>query len=585
MSELNAKNIFTIGVGGAAGDGVREAGAALGTFFKNAGFYVFVSYEYPSLIKGGHNLCRISFSGERVRNDHHALDALVALNGETIRLHAGETKPNAVVMAERFDTEDAAKFGASAVVMQFATLAKELGVPALFRSSAALGGIAYLAGFDEQKMVDAVNAVFKDKSPEANVKLAQKGYAAMRDLKISPWQMPQPDENVKKMQYIDGNAAFAEGMAAAGLEFFIAYPMTPATSILHHLAVHQKEKNIKVIQAENEIAVINMAIGSIYAGKRTAICTSGGGFALMQEAFSYAGISETPLVVALSQRQGPATGAPTHTSQGELMFSVFAGHGEFPRIVLAPGDPEESFAAGADAMNLAWRYQTPVIVLLDKHLSESQASANLDASKISIEKGKVVSQPGADYKRYAYSSDGISPLAFPGTPDAAVKVNSYEHDEDGITTEDSRIVGRMQEKRAQKHAEIEKEFALHETVKVYGDSSSETTVVFWGSTKAAVLEAAKQVERPVKYLQVLWMEPFDSKTVAFHLKNAKTVIAVEANHDAQLCSLIRMHTGINIARRILRYDSNTLDPRDIAEALKVELECPSELLVTKTAAV
>ncbi|MDO8504724.1 MAG: pyruvate ferredoxin oxidoreductase, partial [Candidatus Liptonbacteria bacterium] len=239
-------------------------------------------------------------------------------------------------------------------------------------------------------------------------------------------------------------------------------------------------------------------------------------------------------------------------------------HGEFTRLVIAPGDPEESFRAGADAMNLAWKYQIPVIVLLDKHVSENSMTSALDPGKITVEKGKVLDVADNTYKRYAMAGDGVSPMAFPGTANAVIKCTSYEHDEYGIATEEIPATKAMQEKRFMKSATLRGEFKNFETIKVYGDPESKNVVVFWGSVKAPILEAAKHFKSPVKLLQILWLEPFDAESVSKQLSGAEKIVGVENNHDAQLAGLIREKTGIHIQKTILRYDSAPFDLLELA---------------------
>ena len=344
MSENLQSEIFTIGVGGAAGEGVKRAGIGVGNLLRDMGLEVYLSLEYPSLIRGGHNFVRLSGSKEKIWNDYSKLDILIALNEETVEIYKNEMKEGTVV----------------------------------------------LSGMPVDEMMEKLKGVLKERNFELN-----------------------KEEN--KSELIDGNTAFAQGLMAAGLDFYIAYPMTPATSILHYLASKQTKEGLKVIQPENEISVINMALGMAYAGKRVAVGSATGGFALMQEAFSFAGMAELPLVVAVSQRQAPATGSPTHSSQSDLRFVIHAGHGEFPRIVLAPGDPTESFKAGAEALNLAWKFQVPVIVLLDKILSEHMMTSDIERLK----EGKIE----------RFEEERI----FPGTLGVVVKTTSYEHDEEGYT--------------------------------------------------------------------------------------------------------------------------------------------------------
>lgn len=563
-------DIFTVAVGGAAGDGVREAGSNLAQILAAVGFEVFSSFKYPSLIRGGHNYARISFSKEKVFNDHTHLDVLIAFNEETLKLHRHELQADAVIFAEKFDEDDQKAFGQNAVTLPMTDLAAQMGAPAITRSSVMLGAMCYLLELPLNEMLTVFARVFKDKSMDANVALAKAGYEKMEALGFRHYKRPIPEGGVPRI-VTDGNTAFADGLKAAGLDLYIAYPMTPSTGILHYLAKQQKEFGIKVIQPENEIAGINMALGAAYAGKRVAVGTATGGFALMQEAFSLAGITESPLVVAVSQRMAPATGVPTHSGQSDLRFAIHAGHGEFPRIVIAPGDAEEAFRCGAEALNLAWKYQMPVIALLDKHVSENLETSVIDRAGVSIEKGKMHAGGGA-YARYAVAEDGVSPLAFPGTPDIAVKVNSYEHDEQGIVTEDAEAVEKMQDKRFKKKETLAKELGAHETVKVYGDPAAKNAILFWGSAKSVVLEAAKYFTKPARLVQVVWMEPFDAARVIAALNGAPNIIDVEYNRGAQLAALVREKTGIMATQAILRYDSKPFVPLELAAQINTLLE-------------
>jgi len=472
-------NVFTIGVGGAAGEGVKKTGINIASFLRDAGFDIYLSFEYPSLIRGGHNFARLSFSKDRVWNDHSKLDVMVSLNDESAELHKNEMKPDTL----------------------------------------------QLSGLPMPEITQRIQNILKEKNIE-------------------------PGE--PKGVLIDGNTAFSRGLMAAGLDFYISYPMTPATSILHYLASKQTPDGLKVIQPENEISAINMALGCVYAGKRAAVGSAGGGFALMQEAFSFAGMAELPLVVAIAQRQAPATGVPTRSSQSDLRFAIHAGHGEFPRIVLAPGDSEESFWAGADALNFAWKFQIPVIVLLDKILSEHMMTSIFDENSVVIARSET--------------------MVFPGTLDKVVKVTSYEHDEEGFTVDKPENVKKMVDKRFAKTANIEAEMNNRETIKIYGDKSSENVIVFWGSTKGAVLEAAKYFNKEVKMVQILWVEPFPKERVLEELSKAKKIICVETNHNSQLASLIREKTGIEISEKILKYDSSPFDPEDLAKEINERIK-------------
>ncbi len=557
--------IFTIGIGGAAGDGVMEAGNSLGTLLRDLGYEVYLSTSYPSLIRGGHNFARLSFSKTKVWNDHSNLDVLIALNGETVKLHENELSETAVIFADSFEPADVEKFGERAVFVPMAYSVTKLSLPPITRNSVALGALCYLLDLPLQTMKKNLEIVFKDKKPEANIKLAEIGFDHLKDKKFRHDKKIVP--GTPHGEFVDGNTAFAKGLQTAGLDLYFAYPMTPSSTILHYLASKQKKDGLRVIQPENEISVINMALGAIYAGKRCAVGSATGGFALMQEAFSFAGMAELPLAVAVSQRQAPATGVPTHSSQSDLRFAIHAGHGEFPRIVMAPGDPEECFRAGELSLNLAWKFQIPVIVLLDKILSEHTMTSELDYGSVSIDRGKVAGGTNENYGRYEIKDDGVSPLAFPGAENTTVKVTSYEHDEKGFTTEKAEEVEKMIEKRFAKIKHIEENMKGRETIKVSGDPKSENVIVFFGSTKGAVLEASNFFDTPAKLVQIIWVEPFPVEKVIKEIGGAAKIICVEGNHNAQLANLIREKTGIEVTDKILKYDSLPFDPEDLSEQI------------------
>jgi 2-oxoglutarate ferredoxin oxidoreductase subunit alpha len=561
--------VFTIGIGGAAGDGAGEAGRSLGAMLTDLGYEVFISLTYPSLIRGGHNFSRVSFSREKVWCDHDKLDVLIALNEETVTIHQNDLLPNAVVFADSFKEEDQKKLGANAVVLPMMASVKELNTVPIARNSVALGAACYLMELDYTVMQKILGQVFKSKKLEVNIQLADIGYEFMKKLNFRHEKRLEAGEHKKEL--LDGSAAFGKGLIAAGLEYYLAYPMTPSSAILHFLAKEQTPQGLKVIQPESELAVINMALGMAYAGKRVAVGSATGGFMLMQEGFSFAAIAELPLVVAVCQRQSPATGVPTYSSQTDLQLVRSAGHGEFPRVVIAPGDPEETFKIAALALNMAWKYQIAVIVLMDKILCEHPMTSSLNAEGIATERGLVSDKPGPEYGRYEITPDGISPMLFPGAPDTILKITSYEHDQKGITTEEADEVKAMINKRFAKMETLTKELSVQETIKTYGAADAPTAVIFWGSTKFPVMEAAKYFTKPVKLVQILWIEPFDAARLAEELAGVKTTINIECNHNAQMAALIREKTGIVVTKNILKYDSRPFDPIELAEEINKPL--------------
>ena len=562
--DAGSSTIRTIAIGGAAGDGVREAGTNFSELFTELGYHTFFSFEYPSLIRGGHNYARISYAEETVHADYRALDALVAVNAESVDEHLDELKPDAKIFVEEAFVDRLKHVAIPMIALPMKKIAEESGAPQVARTSSAFGAYGYTLGIPLERLKELATKVFANVGAEMNVKLVLRGYAHMEALQYPQDNNPLPVATGDKGVLMDGNKAVAKGLLAAGLEAYVGYPMTPSTSTLQFLARAGKERGLMVVHPEDEIAVINMALGMAYAGKRAAVGTANGGVALMQETFSLAGVSEIPIVILESMRMGPATGVATRTSQGDLRFTMHAGHGEFPRLVIAPGDVEECFECAADALNLAWKYQIPAIILSDKHLSESYMSVRLDEARKGPDLGKRATETGKNYKRYAITEDGVSPLAFPGTPETMVKATSYEHNEEGEAVEHPKDVKAMHDKRFRKLDGLYRDFQWFPTIRVYGDKDADAAIVFWGSTKGAMLEAYKQLKRPAKLVQILWMEPFDAERVKKELSGMRVIVDVEANHTAQLASVIRERTSIEIHNKVLKYDARPFTPTELA---------------------
>jgi 2-oxoglutarate/2-oxoacid ferredoxin oxidoreductase subunit alpha len=367
---------------------------------------------------------------------------------------------------------------------------------------------------------------------------------------------------------ISGNEAASVGAIKAGLKFVAEYPMTPSSSILSFMAANEYNYNIVVKHTEDEIAAVNMLCGSAMAGARSLTATSGGGFALMTEGLGMAGISETPFVIIESMRTGPSTGMPTYTEQSDLRFAIHASQGEFPRLICAPGDVDESFFETYKMFNLTDRTQTPGIILMDKHLSESSKTTKpFDTSKLKIERGKLMTdaqmQNTKDFKRYLVTEDGISPRSIPGQPNGLYVSTSYEHREDGFSDEEPHMRNAQVEKRARKLNAIREEEVAP---KIYGDKDADLTIVSWGSNKGMVLEAMKWLNKEglkVNFMQILWIVPFPVKKIAEVLSKAKKTLMVEQNFEAQMKGLIREKTGIDIKNVLLKYDGRPFDPEEI----------------------
>ena len=542
---------FSILIGGKAGDGINQAGSLIARLLSRLGYYVYIYFDYPSLIRGGHNFSIVRASKDKIAGHKDKIDFLLALNQDAFDLHKERLKDPAWII---YDSDSVRAKGTG---LNLAGIVKEENAPAVMRNSSLLGAFAKSAGIGWEILEE----VFKKEIPrevDLNLKLARRGYEQAEErLRISPLKQ-------KRLPVLTGNEAIGEGLVKAGLKSYIAYPMTPSSSLLHYLAGRAGEFDLKVIHPENEIAVILMALGFSYAGERVAVGTSGGGFCLMTEGLSLAGMAELPVVIVVAQRPGPSTGVPTYTAQADLRFVLSAGQGEFLRFVVAPSDAEEAYYWSALALNISWRYQIPSIILSDKTLSEGSFSADIDALKIKPEEPLLWDRKQS-YKRYLDTKSGVSPLTFPPDKDAVIKVNSYEHDEFGITTEEPRKLKRMQDKRLRKEGHLLKELENYETVKVYGKEDSAVALLCWGSTGGVCREVAENLG--LKVIQPLVLSPFPGRQFQEALKGVKKIISVENNATAQLVRLINCY-GFSADEKILKYDGRPFSLSELEGSLK-----------------
>ncbi|MEM3421143.1 MAG: 2-oxoacid:acceptor oxidoreductase subunit alpha [Candidatus Hadarchaeum sp.] len=550
-------------VGGQAGDGVMRTAELIGRIFNRMGLYVFVINDYGSLIRGGHNFCKIRISERQLWLHRESIDLIAAVNQDTIAKHEKELVDGGRILYD----SDVSQYKGSheSLPIPLTDMVKQAGGSPIMRNSVLIGAIAYLYGIPPSLANDILMQAYGDKATK-NIELARAGYDYAEKnfekiLTIKPISREQTP-------FISGAEAVALGAVKAGMKLYVTYPMTPSTAILNYIGPNQESLGVVLVHPENEIGAANMALGAAYAGVRTMVGTAGGGFALMQEAFSMAGQAEIPVVFVVGQRVAPAVGAPTYTAQADLKFAVGAGHGEFPRIVVAPGDPEEAFIKTGEAINLAWKYQSPAIVLVDKHLLESYMSIYIEENKVKVEPAEIAEEDSGDYRRYRFTESGISPLAFPGWAGKVVKVTSYEHNEYGYAEESPEGIQKMQEKRMRKLSSLIQDLKERETVKIYGDTSAENLVVAWGSTKGAVLEVMELIKKPLKFIQVLYLSPFPGWEINKHLKLAKKVLLVEGNMTGQLGSLIAEHTGFRIENTVLKNDGRPFDQILLAERIK-----------------
>ena len=569
---------FNVMAGGEAGQGVQSVGAILARTFARGGLNVFADQDYESRVRGGHNFFRIRAKTDEVLALSPELDILVALNKESIELHTKELKEGGVVIYDEEQTKTRAQ-GDRFFNVPFNRLAMDTAKNKLMSNTIAAGAAAGLIDYDFNLLAGILEKEFArygESTTKDNIAAARTGYnyAKEHGKKFSLPKIRPPKRQNKKI-LLNGNEALCLGALAAGCRFVAGYPMTPSSSILEYMADKGRQYGAVMMHVEDEIAAMNMAVGAGYAGARAMVATSGGGFALMVEALALAGMTETPVVVVLGQRPGPATGLPTRTEQGELLFAMHAGHGEFPRAVLAPATAKEAFYSAVKAFNLAEKYQTPVIILTDHHLASSYATMDaFDLSQVEIERGALLTDEEAnnqtDYKRHLVTASGISPRALPGQGKALVVTDSDEHDESGHMIEDAATRNQQVEKRLRKLNGLKQEITEPE---FHHTKGAGITLIGGGSTYGAIREAAdilKKEGHAVNTLHFLQLWPFPSQGVAAALKKAGKNIIIEGNATGQLAALIRRETGQKVDGTVLKYDGRPFSPQEIADRVNKE---------------
>lgn len=553
---------------GEAGQGIQTVEALLEGILMRAGYNVFATKEYMSRIRGGANSIEIRLSQNKVRAFVDTIDILVALNAGAIEHVAERVGPRTLILGEKDALgDDSKRWGERVTDVPFKKTATQIG-GAIFSNTVAAGVLAGLFAVPAGLLDEQVRQFFSAKGPdiiENNVRAAACGRELGADLAGSGGFAFNiaADSTVGGDMLLNGAEAVGLGAIAGGCSFVSSYPMSPSTGVLVFLAGHAADCGIAVEQAEDEIAAINMALGAWYAGARAMVTTSGGGFALMAEGLSLAGMIESPLVVHLAQRPGPATGLPTRTEQGDLELALYAGHGEFPRAVFAPGTLEEAFHLTQNAFNLADRHQSPVIILTDQYLMDSYYNIPaFDLSGLGVESHIVKTETG--YKRYELADNGVSPRGVPGYGDGLVVVDSDEHDECGHITEDLALRVKMVQKRLKKLDAMTDE-AIRPTLT--GPEDYKNLVVCWGSTRNIVSEALAKLPRAdtslLHFSQVYPLHPSTGDL----LGRAEKLILIEGNATGQFGKLIKLATGIDIESRMLKYDGLSFSVEEVVEGL------------------
>ncbi|MBI2820864.1 MAG: 2-oxoacid:acceptor oxidoreductase subunit alpha [Acidobacteria bacterium] len=582
----------TVGIGGAAGDGLDKSGDTLARTAARLGLHVYAYNSYQSIIRGGHIWLRVRCAGEKVYSHGDQLNVLVALNQDSIERHAPEVNGHGAIIYNSDKIHLDPTLLPDEVLplpLPVSALTKPFGkVAPVMQNTVALGALIFLIGLDFETTVAVLADTFQHKGQaviDQNIGIARAGYDHAREHFVPlgyQWEFSRV-----RRPFITGNEAIALGAAAAGCKFYSAYPMTPASSILHWMVAHADQCGIVVKQCEDEIAVANMAVGAAHAGVRAMCATSGGGFALMTEAMGMAGMIEAPLVVVEVQRGGPSTGIPTKTEQADLNQVLGASQGDYPRIVVAPADIPDAFHTTVQAFNLAEKYQLPVLIISDLLLSEHPETVEPGALRhdVPIERGEVLaawpSENGA-YKRYKFTQSGVSPRVLPGTPNASYVAATDEHDEEGILISDMfttpSVRRKIQEKRMKKL-----QFALKELEppRLEGPADAGVTLIGWGSSRGVIGEAVKILNAegiPANQLHFKWMLPFHGAEAREILGRCGKTICVEGNYTGQFARHLRAETGFSVSDSILKYDGEPFEPHHIVEQVRGIVEGRSRTL-------
>ncbi len=553
MEDLN------IVVAGAAGEGIQTVGGVLAHAALLQGYAVFSWQEFESRVRGGHSRYCVRI-GENCRNAPlEKADILIGLNDGAVEKYADLIRETGIAMGPNPIREDV-------IAIPFAEISKEKLGHRIYANTIAAGALSAALGMDLEAVFKVLDARFEKKGREVadkNREAARIGYEAGEKgcKETCPWKLPNlgtPHFN------LGGHQAVAIGAARAGCRFMSAYPMSPSTDIIAYLS-EQEHLGVFVEQAEDEIAAVNMAIGASFAGARAMTATSGGGFALMVESISLSGMIEVPVVVVVAQRPGPATGLPTRTAQADLLFAVNAGHGEFPKMVLAPSDPLDCFEKTARAFNLADRFQIPVIVLTDQFLADSTFSFDrFPIGRVLPETHWADPKMGGQYRRYEFAGDGVSPRLYPGQSKHLVGADSDEHDPRGHITEDlAGIAVPMAEKRLAKFQSLKKQVAAPEEIDV---KDAEIVLVSWGSSRGAVLEAKSHLEKEgakagMIHFTELWPLP------SYRFEKGKRYFTVEGNATGQLARLLRSEYDVAFEGHVGRIDGLPLSAEYIRSRL------------------
>lgn len=571
---------FALAIGGAAGQGIATPGNVLARLFTHRGLRLNAYNAFQSIIRGGHIFLTMRISDQEIYTHGDHLDMLLCLNQDTMTRHLGLMRSGGSVI---FDS-DKIKPGESPEGVQLCPLPiKALSNKSrnkVIQNTIALGVSTYLMGLDFDALGNSLKLQFGRKGDaviEENTTAARAGYDYAAE-HFEAYPVPVAT-GPKHLALWTGNEAMAMGGAAAGVKFYTAYPMSPATGVLHWMAQNARELGIMVRQAEDEIAVANMAIGAAHVGARAMCATSGGGFALMTEAIGAAAMMEIPVVFINVQRAGPSTGVPTKTEQGDLWQVLGASQGDFERLIVAPTNALDAFNIIPDLFNLCDRYQCPGIVITDLLIAEGTFSVDPDDLDFQpkIDRGELITsgEGNGEYLRYAITESGVSPRALPGLEGFVHVVATDEHDQDGVLISDEftnpHKRRRMVEKRARKIANLVDQIA---PPTLEGAADADVTLIGWGSTYGVIKEAVAQLADKgvtANHLPIRWIVPFHVQAVTDIVNNAKRTIIVENSFSGQFYRYLRSETGLTIDGHIRKYDGEPFMPHHVVDGVLEQL--------------
>jgi len=549
---------------GEAGQGIQTVEQLFTKIVKSAGYNVFSTKEYMSRVRGGSNSTQLRISTEPVQAYIKRTDFLIALSKDAISHLGNRISKQTVIIGEK---ENIKNSSFKTIDISFSQLAKEIG-NVIYSNTIAVGFLSALCNIDKKIINSQVEKYFLRKKKEVvknNIFAVEKGFNLgielidKGEIKIKISRPKNQSDDI----LLNGTQAIALGALAGGCNFISSYPMSPSTGILTYLSQKSNDFDIIAEQAEDEISAINMALGAWYAGARAMVTTSGGGYALMTEGVSLAGMIESPIVIHLAQRPAPATGLPTRTEQGDLEHALYSSHGEFPKIIFAPATLQDGFYLTQKAFNLADKFQVPVYILTDQYFVDSYYNIPvIENDKIS--NNNYFEKTKKDYKRYMLTKNGISPRGIPGYGSGLVCVDSDEHDEEGRITESMDIRTKMVDKRLKKIQEIRKDL---ENPIFIGNKNYKTLVIGWGSTFHIIREALNKIKQNnISFLHFNQIYPLHPETYGF-LKPAKKTIIIENNATSQFSKLIKLQTGYDIHHKILQYNGMPFDVETIEKQI------------------